>query len=433
MNNTKPMFRNGLSVVHLSVGVEATYAKFLERVFRRVLFSKLGSLPHGLIEIRDPFEGTRIFGRPDAPAHLRCSVQILRQRAYPRIALGGSVGAGESYFEGDWECSDLTALIRIFVLNRELLVELDSGWGAFLAPFRKLYHFLRRNSLKGSRSNISAHYDLGNDFFSLFLDSTLMYSSAIFPSPESTLEEASLAKLDHICRKLDLRPGDHLLEIGTGWGGLALHAASRFGCRVTTTTISKKQHEMALKRIRDAGLSERVTVLLEDYRTLTGQYDKLISVEMIEAVGLKNLPTYFEKCSSLLKPEGLMVLQAITIRDHYYEYARRNVDFIQRYVFPGAGIPSIGSMARAVAEHTDLCFQSVEDIGLHYARTLRRWSENLARNRTRVAEKGYSEQLYRLWQFYFAYCEGGFHEQSISCVQIQLTKPAYRVKENDPC
>jgi cyclopropane-fatty-acyl-phospholipid synthase len=407
-------------------GLSLSRASFLDRLCRNILANKLSGLERGRIELIDPAAGTMIFGSSDADPEHRVVVRINRLRAYSRIALGGSIGSGESYFQGDWDCDDLSRLIRIFVLNRDLLNTLDGGIGALIAPAHKLFHTLRKNSIRGAQRNIQAHYDLGNDFFALFLDPTWMYSCGIFTRPDAELFDASTEKNDRICRKLKLSPQHRVIEIGTGWGGFAIHAAKNYGCHVTTTTISKQQHELASARIREEGLEGRIKLLFQDYRRLTGVYDKLVSIEMIEAVGLDHLGTYFEKCSSLLKTDGEMLLQAITIRDQYYDHARRNVDFIQRYIFPGSGIPSIQSIANAVAKKTDLRISALEDIGSHYATTLRRWSENLRGNKDKVLDAGYSEELYRLWQFYLGYCEGGFHERSTSCVQVKLSKPENR-------
>jgi cyclopropane-fatty-acyl-phospholipid synthase len=342
------------------------------------------------------------------------------------MALGGSIGAAESYMEADWDCDNLVSLVRIFVLNRDILNALDAGAGALFSPFAKLSHRLKKNSLSGSKDNIRAHYDLGNDFFSLFLDSTLMYSSGVFLKADSTMFEASTEKNDRICRKLNLKPSDHILEIGTGWGGFALHAAQNYGCRITTTTISQKQYELAEKRIREAHLQDRITLLLKDYRLLEGTFDKVVSIEMIEAVGLDHLETYFEVCSRRLKPHGQMLLQAITIRDQYYDQAKNNVDFIQRHIFPGSGIPSVHAMSDAIKKKTDFKLDNLEDIGIHYAKTLRSWSDSLRERKAEVLSLGYSDELYRMWQFYFAYCEGGFREKSIGCAQISLTKPLFK-------
>ena len=396
-----------------------------DRVCRGLLLGKLEGIRRGRIEITDA-EGTRVMGEAEGPGVLSVRLQIHRNEAYSKIALGGSIGAGESYFSGDWDCDHLTSLIRIFVINRELLESIDGGVGKVLAPFQRLAHRMRKNSIEGSSRNIQAHYDLGNDFFSLFLDPTWMYSCGIFSSPTTTMEEASVEKIDRICRKLELTSSDHVVEIGTGWGGFALHAASRYGCEVTTTTISRAQYQLAVERVQKAGLENRVHVLFEDYRNLKGVYDKLVSIEMIEAVGLDHLGTYFEKCSSLIKTNGQMLLQGITIRDDLYESARRNVDFIQRYIFPGSGIPSLFSIYEAVKDETDLKVFHQEELGPHYARTLRAWSESLRERQGEVIRLGYPEELYRMWQFYFSYCEGGFAERSIGCSQILFTKPECR-------
>jgi len=347
-------------------------------------------------------------------------------RFYSEIAFGGSIGAGEAYMDAYWSTDDLTAVIRILVSNRDVLDGMEGGLAGVAAPLRKVLHWAARNSRHGSRRNIAAHYDLGNDFFRIFLDPTLMYSAAVFERPEMTLEEASVAKLDRICRRLQLKPGDHVIEIGTGWGGFALHAAGRYGCRVTTTTISRQQHALARERIDAAGLADRVTLLLEDYRDLAGTYDKLVSIEMIEAVGHQYYDTYFRKCSDLLKPEGMMMLQAITIADHRYAAARDAVDFIQRHIFPGSCIPSIAAISDAIARVTDLRLIHLDDIGPDYAITLRRWRENLFANLAAVRALGYSEEFIRMWEFYFCYCEGGFIERVIGDAQLLFVKPLAR-------
>jgi cyclopropane-fatty-acyl-phospholipid synthase len=405
--------------------IPASSLKLTDQICRNLLFKKLTKLSEGCIEIVELFRGGQnfIFGNPKTPAHLRTEVRILNPHAYSRIALGGSIGTGESYAAGEWECEQLANLIRVFVRNRSLLMELDSGWGAITAPISKLLHRLRKNSIAGSQKNIHAHYDLGNDFFSLFLGKTWMYSSGVFLSPASSLDDAQTEKIDRICRKLNLSPEDHLVEIGTGWGGFAIHAAKKYGCRVTTTTISREQYEFTKQRITAEGLEDRIELLFRDYRLLEGQYDKLVSIEMIEAVGLDHLNIYFEKCSSLLKPEGQMLIQGITIRDQYYASAKKSVDFIQRYIFPGSGIPSVESISRAVTKNTDLQMSHLEDFGAHYAKTLKLWSDQLKSKRNEVLKLGYPEELYRQWQFYFGYCEGGFLERSIGVMQMLLLKP----------
>jgi cyclopropane-fatty-acyl-phospholipid synthase len=328
--------------------------------------------------------------------------------------------------QGDWHCDDLTGLVRLMVVNRHLMNDVDSGWSALSAPLLKAAHWLNRNHKAGSRRNIAAHYDLGNGFFELFLDDTMAYSCGIFRSAQSSLREASIAKFDAACSKLGLAEGQHLLEIGTGWGGLAIHAARHYGCKVTTTTISREQYEFARERVRSFGLQDRITLLLEDYRELRGEYDALVSIEMIEAVGHQYLDTYFRSCSNLLKPTGAMLLQAITIRDQYYEQARRSVDFIKRFIFPGSCIPSVRAMMSSVARSTDLVLSHLEDIGPHYARTLRHWRERFLARQSAVRSLGYPESFLRMWEYYLCYCEGGFEERQLGDVQMLLTKPRSR-------
>jgi len=347
---------------------------------------------------------------------------------YRQVATGGIIGAAESYIDGHWSCSHLTDLVRLIVLNRDIWSGLDSGWAMIQEPLRRVAHFLQRNTRSQARRNIAAHYDLGNDFFRLFLDETMMYSAGVFTSSSASLHEASVEKNDRICRKLQLSPADHLLEIGTGWGGFALHAAGKYGCRVTTTTISREQHALATARIAEAGLSDRVEVLLHDYRDLKGHYDKLVSIEMIEAVGHQWFDTYFAKCAALLRPRGMMLLQAITIADRDYASYLRSVDFIQKYIFPGGCLPSVAAICDSLQRKTDLKLFHMDDMAPHYARTLACWRENLHRNRSAIRALGeqYSEQFLRLWEFYFAYCEGAFLERSCGSVQMLLTKPDCR-------
>jgi len=293
-------------------------------------------------------------------------------------------------------------------------------------PFQRAWHRLRDNTRHGSRQNIAAHYDLGNDFYATFLDRSMMYSAALFERPDATLQEAQTAKLERLCRKLDLKPSDHLLEIGTGWGGLALHAAREHGCRVTTTTISREQYDMSRRRVREAGLEQRIDVIFEDYRDLRGTYDKLVSVEMIEAVGHRWYDKFFGKCSELLKPDGLMALQAIVIDDRHYDEALKSVDFIQRHVFPGSTIPSVGAITSCAARVTDMHLVHHEDLTPHYARTLELWRERFFANMDRVRALGFDERFTRLWEYYLCYCEGGFSERQIGSVQMLYAKPMNR-------
>jgi len=392
---------------------------------KRVLISLLKKIDFGEIVLTDG-EEQHVFGRRSEACDLRASLTVLHPRFYNQVLFGGSIGAGEAYMSGHWSSDDLTVLLRIILLNQRVFEGLDKGLSRLKAPLYKAYHFLHKDSRKGSRINIAAHYDLGNDFYALFLDETLTYSCGIFDRPESSLREASVAKYDRICRKLRLSDKDHVLEIGTGWGGFAIHAARCYGCRVTTTTISRAQHELALERIRSAGVGDRVLVLFKDYRDLKGRFDKLVSIEMIEAVGHHYLETFFRSCSNLLKERGVMALQAITIADHAFEKHRKEVDFIKRYIFPGSCIPSVTAMGNAVAKATDLRLVHLEDITPHYARTLKNWRERFFDNIEQVRALGYSETFIRMWEFYLCYCEAGFQERYLGDVQILFAKPLWR-------
>ncbi|NJD33076.1 MAG: class I SAM-dependent methyltransferase [Gammaproteobacteria bacterium] len=408
-------------------GIDATHdGNVLQRLGRRLFLSKLGRLRHGELTVVEGRE-RRTFGRRTAECDLHATIEILHPQTYADAAFGGTVGGGEAYIQGHWRADDLTALIRLFILNRDVMESVEGGSALVAAPLRRILHWLNRNSPSGSRKNIAAHYDIGNDLFALFLDETMAYSCGVFEREDATLHEAQVAKFERICRRLRLSPSDHLLEIGTGWGGLALHAASRYGCRVTTTTISREQHDWAAERIRAAGLAGRITLLLDDYRDLTGRYDKLVSVEMIEAVGHQFLDTYTAQCSRLLEPHGAMLLQAITIQDQIYEEALRSVDFIQRYIFPGSFIPSVAAIADSVRRATDMKVFHLEDIGPHYATTLRKWRESFLGRLADVRRLGYPETFARMWDFYFSYCEGGFAERQLGDVQMLLTKPRCRL------
>ena len=406
-------------------GIEA--AGIVTRFWRQAVLERLRHVARGQLTLLDPW-GCESAGAVSPESPLDVQLCVHNPAFYAEVATGGIIGAAEAYIDGHWSSSNLTDLVRLIVLNRDVWGGLDGGWARLQEPFRRLLHFLQRNTKLQARRNIAAHYDLGNDFFRLFLDETMMYSAGVFLSPQSTLHDASVEKNDRICRKLQLSPDDHLLEIGTGWGGFALHAAGRYGCRVTTTTISQEQHALATERIAAAGLADRVTVLLTDYRDLTGTFDKLVSIEMIEAVGHQWFDTYFAKCASLLKPDGMMLLQAITIADRDYATYIRSVDFIQKYIFPGGCLPSIGAICDSLQRRTDLKLFHLDDMAPHYARTLACWRENLHRNRAAIRALGekYTEEFLRLWEFYLCYCEGAFLERSCGSVQMLLTKPDCR-------
>jgi cyclopropane-fatty-acyl-phospholipid synthase len=392
---------------------------------KTLLFGQLRRIRDGRLRVIDSGV-SETFGAVTEAAPFDVTLRVHNPRFYSDVVLGGTLGSGEAYMNGYWHCDDLTGLVRLMVINRHLMNDVDSGWSRLGAPLLKLAHWLNRNDKTGSRRNIAAHYDLGNRFFELFLDETMAYSCGIFANAGASLHEASTAKFDAACGKLDLKAGQHLLEIGTGWGGLAIHAARHYGCRVTTTTISREQYEFAKGFVARAGLSDRITVLLEDYRDLRGQYDALVSIEMIEAVGHQYLDTYFRRCSELLRPGGAMLLQAITIRDQFYDQARRSVDFIKRFIFPGSFIPSVQVLVNSLARATDLKLSHLEDIGPHYARTLKAWRERFLTRQADVRALGYPDRFVRMWEFYLCYCEGGFEERQLGDVQMLLTKPLSR-------
>jgi cyclopropane-fatty-acyl-phospholipid synthase len=403
-----------------------TFGAF-NRFLRQRLLERLSKLQHGHLVLRDAL-GSHTFGQAGDGARNDSTVilEVLDPAFYRALAGNGSVGAGEAYMDGLWRCSDMVGLVRLLIRNRDLLDGMETGLARLGGIAMHVVHALRRNTRSGSRRNIAAHYDLGNDFFRLFLSEDLMYSSAYWADADDTLEAASTRKLDVICQKLALKPSDHVIEIGTGWGGFALHAARHYGCRVTTTTISREQHDLAASRIHAAGLSGRITLLQSDYRDLVGQYDKLVSIEMIEAVGAEFQDSYFQQIGKLLKPEGLALVQAITIEDHRYQHALATVDFIKRHVFPGCFIPSVSAMLAAKTRSSDLALVGLEDFGLSYARTLHAWRERFLAQLPAVRAQGYDARFIRMWEFYLAYCEGGFRERSIGVSHLLMAKPGWR-------
>jgi len=399
--------------------------RLIDRLARRLVRSRLAALQAGeVILIEGEHEET--FGRISTAFPICAVIRVHSPSFYSDIAFGGSVGAGESYINGSWECQELDGLVRILLRNRGVLDNLDTGAAQLTSPIRRLFHWMNRNTKRGSRRNIAAHYDLGNDFYELWLDKQMMYSAACYPTPEATLEEASVAKLDLICQKLHLSDADRVVEIGTGWGGFAIHAAKNYGCHVTTTTISAQQHEYARARIEAEGLTDRITLLKQDYRDLGGQFDKLVSIEMIEAVGHEYLDTFFAKCDSLLKPDGEMLLQAITIADQRYDQARKTVDFIKRFIFPGGFLPSVTAMTGSMTRVSEFRVIDLQDIGLHYARTLKDWRRRFFEKLDDVRSQGFSEDFIRMWEFYLCYCEGAFHERAIGNVHLHAIGPKAR-------
>ena len=392
---------------------------------RRGLLGRLSDIRRGRMVIREDGREHR-FGAPSEACPLDVTVDILDPRAWAEIALGGALGAGEAYMRGWWKADDLTAVVRLFLVNRDVLENMDRGPARLLHPAFRFAHWLNRNTRSGSRRNIQAHYDLGDDLFRLFLDDTMMYSAAMFDDEHTTLEQASRNKIRVLCGKLDLAPEHHLLEIGSGWGALAVHAAKEYGCRVTTVTLSDNQLAAARERAEAEGVADRVDVRLCDYRDLQGTWDRIVSVEMLEAVGHEYFETYFRKVDELLADDGLMVLQTITIADQNYEHARRSVDFIKRYIFPGGGLPSVTAMLDIMTRATTLRLYGLEEIGFDYARTLAEWRRRFMAKLPAVRELGYSDVFIRMWEYYLCYCEGGFRERAIGDVQLVLGKPGNR-------
>lgn len=385
---------------------------------RSIFFKFVEKLRYGKLVIIEDNE-RHIFGEG---IDLCAEINIHQNSVYADLILGGSLGAAESYMKGYWSSENLTDFIRLFARNMELVSTMNNGLAKLASPLLRGAHWLNKNTRGGSRKNIEAHYDLGNEFFETFLDESMMYSAAIFENNKSTLHEAQLNKLKTICEKLALTSDDHLLEIGTGWGALAIYAAKHYGCRVTTTTLSKEQKKMADKRIESEGLNDKITVLLSDYRDLTGTYDKLVSIEMVEAVGHEYLPEYFQSCGSLLKPEGLFLMQVITIPDQRYDKARKEVDFIKRYIFPGSCIPSVERIMNCVSKESDMRLLDHHDYTGDYAQTLQLWHQNLLHQSQKVIDLS-SDTFMRMWRFYFSYCEGGFAERVIGSAQMVFAKP----------
>ena len=396
---------------------------WFHKTCRSLFLSVLSSLPYGQMTIKERGSLVAVYGETETD--LKAEVDIQTPEAYRHLLLGGSVASGETFTDGLWTSPDLTNVIRIFARNLPMLDRWEAQFNWLTMPVWQLKHALRRNSTQQAKKHISAHYDLGNKLYTRFLDPSMMYSSAIYPDANSSLEQAQLHKLKSICDKLQLQPEDHLLEIGTGWGGLAVFAAKHYGCRVTTTTISEEQFKYANDWVEREGLTERITLLKKDYRLLEGSFDKLVSIEMIEAVGKEFLANFFSKCSSLMKQQGLMLIQAITIDDRRYDSYSRSVDFIQKHIFPGGFLPSQLVMNKALKEHTDLMIRDMHDIGLDYARTLRDWHIAFQNNLEVLSLDGYDERFARMWQYYLNYCEGGFLERSISTVQLVLSKPQF--------
>ena len=394
----------------------------MNHLYKKIIHQRLSQIKDAHIIIKDG-KSINKFGKP---GNLSAKINILDAIFYKTIILGGTIGASESFIRGEWSSPNLTNVIRVLARNTEAQDKLENLFTLLSQPFLKVMHKLNENSVRGSKKNISRHYDLSNDFFSLFLDKNMMYSSAIYKSRKTSLDDASTNKLDVICKKLNLKKTDHVIEIGTGWGGFAIYAAKNYGCKVTTTTISIEQYKFAKQKIKEAGLGKKIKVLLKDYRLLKGQYDKLVSIEMIEAVGYQFYDEYFKIIGQLLKNDGEALIQSITIKDQRYSKAIQSVDFIQKYIFPGSCIPSITAIQNSLTSSTDLVINDIRDIGHHYARTLADWRKRFLKNKQEIRKLGFDDNFLRMWLFYFAYCEGGFEEKVISDIHLHITKPGYR-------
>ncbi|KLV03337.1 cyclopropane-fatty-acyl-phospholipid synthase [Photobacterium aquae] len=395
-----------------------------EQVARRVVFGFLAYIQGAGLTIVEKDRDTHFFGDREAA----CQAQLIVNESafYRRVLNGGSIAAGEAYMDGWWDSPDLTQVVRVIAMNLPMLDKLEQKVSWLGAIKDKWLHWSRRNSKEAAKQNILAHYDLGNDFYRTFLDPSMLYSAGIYATQDTTLADAQYAKVDRLCQLLNLSEQDHLLEIGTGWGALAIHAAKHYGCQVTTTTISDEQYAWAKARVEEEGLQDRITLLLSDYRDLEGKYDKIVSVEMVEAVGKEYLTTYLKKCQSLLKPDGLLALQAITIADQRYDSYSKGVDFIQKHIFPGGFLPSVNVLSSQFTQHTDFVIRDLKDIGLDYARTLSDWHQGFNRSIEMLKQQGFDDRFIRMWRYYLCYCEGGFLERTISTVQLVASRSQWR-------
>ncbi|WP_254511503.1 SAM-dependent methyltransferase [Anatilimnocola floriformis] len=406
------------------------FQKWFHHFYRQAVLARLRAWRVGRLTIVD---GSEVFHFGDSNESGSATLRVHAPGFYQRVACGGGLGAAEAFMDGDWSCDDLVGLIRLCIQNPAVATGLDGGvarWSQWVALWK---HWLRRNNRANSQRNIHEHYDLGNEFFQLFLDETLNYSCGVFRDRNSEMLDASLEKMDSVCRKLDLRSDDEVLEIGTGWGALAAHIAQRYGCQVRTTTISREQASFARERMREQGMESLVTVDLKDYRDLEGTYDKLVSIEMIEAVGRQYLDGYFERCSRLLRPDGLMVLQGIVMRDQVAARHAAGVDFIGKYIFPGGFLPSVAEIGDSLARVTDLRVCDLEEMSPHYVRTLRAWRERFWDNIEDVRRLGFDNRFIRMWDYYLQYCEAAFAERQVNVVQLVLAKPRYQLPDDDAC
>ncbi|OBT15992.1 cyclopropane-fatty-acyl-phospholipid synthase [Vibrio sp. UCD-FRSSP16_10] len=401
----------------------------IQRSARAIIFKHLQKLQHGELVITEQFDshkfGSDKFDSYSSVNHfgpsfssIHSSINVYHPDFYSRMIKGGSIAVAEAYMDGWWDSSDLTSVMTLMALNLNALDAMNNKQSLFTSALHKIDHWLNRNTVANSKKNIQAHYDLGNDLYQQFLDRNMLYSSAIFHHASDSLEQAQVNKMDRLCQQLQLTADDHVIEIGTGWGGMAIYMAQTYGCRVTTTTISEEQFAYAQQKVEQAGLLDKITLLKQDYRDLQGQYDKLVSIEMIEAVGKEFLPSYIKKCQQLLKPGALMAIQSITIADQRFDSYSKGVDFIQKYIFPGGFLPSVTHLLQQTTEHSDLVLQDLHDIGSDYARTLKAWLHRFNQAEPELASFGYDQRFMRMWRYYLCYCEGGFLAKRISTVHL---------------
>ena len=396
---------------------------FLSSIFKKGVMNKFKHLQYGSIKI---LEGDEVLSFGDPGSNDKVTVTIHSNEFYVFLGSGGVTGVAEAYMAGYWTADNLVLLLQIVLKNKNILLSLDSGFAKLINPINKLIHWSKQNTLKGSKQNILAHYDLSNDFYKLWLDPTMTYSCGYFNNDSVSLEQASIEKIDRICRKLKLNENDHILEIGTGWGSFSLYAAKQYGCTIDTVTISDAQYEYASRKIESSGLGSKINIFNKDYRKIKGQYDKIVSIEMIEAVGHQFIPQYFSKISSLLKEDGLLAIQGITYNDQNFEQYKNSVDFIKKYIFPGSCLISVAQISDVIKEYTDLAIVDMEDITKHYAETLNRWKVNFMKVTPEVKRMGFSEAFIKMWEFYFVFCEAGFLERNIGDIQLVFSKSGAR-------
>ena len=410
---------------------ENTKVAWIDQVARSILFKKLDAIEHGYLQIY--FNGLAYeFGDKEKQKHLHAVIHVHDIQTFRAIIFGGEPAAGKTYVQGGWSSENLIDVIRLFTLNRAVLFSFKYGVGSLAKHMYGFMHRLRKNSKQGSKRNIQAHYDIGNDLYRLFLDKNMMYSSACFTSQQDDLEKASEHKLKLICEKLDLHTNDHVLEIGSGWGGFAIYAAKNYGCHITTTTISEEQYEYVKNQVEEKQLSHQISVLKKDYRELEGTFDKLVSIEMVESVGHQYLDEYFKTCNRLLKTTGVMLIQSITISDYLYDHYLHSMDFIRKYIFPGGSLPSISAMLDSVGKSSDMTLFHCESYASSYAKTLEVWHQRFISNKEKVIELGYPSAFLRLWEYYLKYCQAGFEERVIDVHHLVLKKPDNRFQSCNP-